>query len=172
MSETATVNVVKVNTRQVGKETKRTLWEVKDGNGKVYTTFVAGIGNAALQYEGGPAIVEFTEKQNGDFTNRYLESIKPAPAPAKGTPEYEEPEVDWDAKERRQYRSRAWAQAISAMQHTGSSNETPKRVFERVKPLAHAIYLDIVGDFANPPPAAQDTDLDPSLSSRDEDIPF
>lgn len=170
MSDTATVNVQSVSTKQVNG---KTIWELTDGNGKVYSTFVAGIGNAAIQYEGGPAIVEYTEKQTqkGDKTyiNRYLESVKPAPPPAKGTPEYEPEEVDWDSKERRQYRSRAWAQAISAMQHTGTSDETPKRVFERVKPLAHAIYLDVVGDFANPPPPAQDAD---GLNEHDDAIPF
>lgn len=170
MPETATIHVQEVKTKQVNG---KTLWEVKDGNAKIYATFKPDLGNAATGFEGGPARIEFTEKQtekNGTtYTNRYLEAIAAAPPPAKGTPEYQPEDVDWDSKERRDFRSRAWAQAITAMQHTGSSDETPKRVFERIKPLAHAIYADVCGDFAQPPPAPQDADF---LGVLDDDVPF
>lgn len=179
MSETATVKVESVSTKQVNG---KTLWELTDGNGKVYSTFVPGIGNAALGYVNGQALIEFREttkeKDGRTFINRYLDSIHPAPEPAKGTPEYQPEEVDWDEKERRSHRRAIWAIAVSAMQHTGSSDETPKRVYERVRPLYEAIFRDVCGEFANPP-APQDADLmaaevtaSGGLSAKDDGIPF
>lgn len=173
MIEQATVLVQSVNTKQVNG---KTLWEIKDGNGKVYSTFKPELGNAAQGFEGGPARIEFTEKQNEKngtvYTNRYLESIAAAQPPAKGSPEYEPGEVDWDGKELRSHRRAVWAIAASLSQHTGESKETPKRIYERVKPLQTAILNDIYADFGGDLPEAQDTDVRPELSDHDSDIPF
>lgn len=142
----ATVQVVSVTSKAVGAE-KKTMWTVRDGNGTEYTTFIAGRGNAALQYEGRSARIEWTEKQNGQYTNRYLEKIEPAQE--QDVVQQAEP-VDWDNKERRNFRSRAWAQAISAF--PSKEGETPRDYFIRVKPMAQAIFQDVCGDFATEPP--------------------
>ena len=169
----ATVQVAEVTTKAVGAESK-TMWSLKDGNGTVYTTFVPGIGNAALQYEGMAALIEWTEKENHKdgrvYTNRYLETVQPAQQPKRGEPEYQEEEVDWDNKERRNFRSRAWAQAISAF--PSKEGETPRDYFTRVKPMAQAIFMDVCGDFAEAPPAAAVGVSGSGLSHNDDGIPF
>ena len=55
------------------------------------------------------------------------------------------PEV-WEAKERRDFRSRSWAHTLSAMAHTIKVEETPGEIFTRLHPLQRLIYLDIVQD--------------------------
>jgi len=171
MSEQATVQVQEVKTKQVNG---KTLWEVKDGNGLVYSTFKPDLGNSAQGFEGGPARIEFTEKQNEKngtvYTNRYLDSISAAQPPAKGSPEYQQPEVDWDGKERRAHIRATWAIAATLSQHTAKSDETPKRIYERVKPIQQALMRDIYEGAELPAP--QDADLYPGLSGSDEDIPF
>lgn len=62
----------------------------------------------------------------------------------------------WDAKERRDYRSRAWAQTISAFQHTIKLEEDPKDVFLRLQPFQRKVYEDICGMFSYP---ADDSDI-------------
>ena len=64
----------------------------------------------------------------------------------------------WDAKERRDYRSRAWAQTLGAFTHTIKTDEDPAEVFLRLQPFQRKVYEDVCGMFA----------YDPSL----EDIPF
>lgn len=56
--------------------------------------------------------------------------------------------VDWDAKERRDYRSRAWAQTISAYTHTIKADEEPGDVFRRLLAFQTLVYHDIVRDLA------------------------
>jgi len=65
----------------------------------------------------------------------------------------------WDAKERRDYRSRAWAQTISALTHTIKVDEPASDVFVRLYALQRKIYRDIVRDF------------DPE-AFEDDDVPF
>lgn len=169
MAEQATVQVQEVKSKSVSNG--KTIWELTDGNGKKYSTFKAELGNSALGFEGGPARIEYTEKTNEKngtvYTNRYLESISAAAPPARGTPEYEPAEVDWDAKERRGHIRAAWAIAVTAMQHTAQKDETPRRVYERVKPFHQAILKDIYEGADLPAP--QDADF---LSAHDDDIPF
>lgn len=171
MSEQATIQVQSVGTKQVNG---KTLWELTDGNGKVYTTFKPDLGNSAQGFEGGPARIEFIEKTkdvNGKtYTNRYLDSISAAQPPAKGTPEYQPEEVDWDGKERRGHIRATWAIAATLSQHTAKSDETPKRIYERVKPIQQALMRDIYEGAEIPTP--QDADLYPGLSPEDDSIPF
>lgn len=57
---------------------------------------------------------------------------------------------DWDAKERRDFRSRAWAHTISAFQHTIKVDEDPEEVFARLQPFHRKVYGDICQSFSYP----------------------
>lgn len=56
----------------------------------------------------------------------------------------------WDAKERRDYRSRAWAQTLAAFQHTISVNDEPAATFARLQPFQRLIFQDVCQSFAFP----------------------
>ena len=62
----------------------------------------------------------------------------------------------WDAKERRDYRSRAWAQTLAAFQHTIKVDEPASMVFNRLQPFQRKVYEDVCGMFAYP---ADDSDV-------------
>ena len=68
-------------------------------------------------------------------------------------------DVDWDAKERRDFRSRAWGQTVAAMTHTIKVDEPPGDIFRRLHTLQRMIYRDIVRD------------LDEN-AHEDDDVPF
>ena len=68
-------------------------------------------------------------------------------------------DVDWDAKERRDYRSRAYAQAVSALAHTYEREESLESYHRRLRALSRMIYVDVVRE------------LDPD-AHPDDDIPF
>lgn len=57
----------------------------------------------------------------------------------------------WDAKERRDYRSRAWAQTLGAFTHTIKVDEKPEDVFLRLQPFQRKIFEDVCGMFAYAP---------------------
>lgn len=80
-------------------------------------------------------------------------------ASGNALPHTETQTVDWDAKERRDYRSRAWAQTISALTHTIKTDEPAGEVFRRLHALQRMIYRDIVRDFD-------------SEAFADDDVPF
>ena len=64
-------------------------------------------------------------------------------------PRYSEEEVArFEAKERRDYRSRAWAHTMSAFTHTIKTDEDPLAVFVRLQPFQRKVYEDICGLFA------------------------
>ena len=76
-----------------------------------------------------------------------------APRDMPATTGYQAPtkaDVDWDAKERRDYRSRAWAQTIAAFQHTIKVDEDPTAVFLRLQPFQRKVFSDVCGMFAYP----------------------
>lgn len=74
-------------------------------------------------------------------------------------PRYSEEEVArFEAKERRDYRSRSWAHTISAFNHTIKTDEDPRETYERLKPFQRKVYEDICGTFA--------------YDAADDDIPF
>lgn len=56
----------------------------------------------------------------------------------------------WDAKERRDYRSRAWAQTLGAFGHTIKVDEDPLAVFARLQPFQRKVYEDVCGMFSYP----------------------
>jgi hypothetical protein len=109
---------------------------------------------------------KINEHTGKPYVNRYFNGVVPMsqqePAPAGSEPTHHagtKPDVDWDAKERRDYRSRAWAQTIAAFNHTIKTDETPAAVFARLKPFQKAVYLDIVKALHSP-------------QEEDFDIPF
>jgi hypothetical protein len=78
-------------------------------------------------------------------------------APAAAAPKtIAEPAVDWDAKERRDYRSRAWAQTLAAFQHTIRVDEDPADVFLRLQPFQRKVFEDVCQSFSYP---ADDSDI-------------
>ncbi len=138
-----------------------TQWPIK------LSTKLAAIIDAGRAVGGDVATWTYKESQGGEnpnkpgtfFTNRYLDKVEPgeaieyvpvtsggnAPAPVEtkaGEP------VDWDAKERRDFRSRAWAQTLGAFTHTIKVDEDPKEVFKRLLPFQMLVYSDVVRDLA------------------------
>lgn len=94
------------------------------------------------------------------YINRYLEGVEVGGSPteadtAGGSPErgrYSEEEVArFEAKERRDYRSRAWAQTLGAFTHTIKVDEPAEDVFARLQPFQRKVYEDVCGMFAYPP---------------------
>lgn len=109
---------------------------------------------------------KINERSGKPFVNRYLNGVAPAgstpesAADSVATPDaVPKGEVDWDAKERRDYRSRAWAQAISALTHTIKLESNENVVYQRIHRLQRLIYMDIVRE------------LDPNYHP-DHDVPF
>lgn len=82
-------------------------------------------------------------------------NVRPTQQPAQWT---ENKPVDWDAKERRDYRSRAWAQTLGAFTHTIKVDEDPVQVFQRLQPFQRKIFTDVCQSFAFP--------------DDDSDVPF
>lgn len=75
MHATVKIEDVKIKTLNDGRE----LFIVVDGSGKDYTTMKREIAELARTWKGGEAMVEYDEKQNGQYTNRYLNKIMQAP---------------------------------------------------------------------------------------------
>jgi len=97
---------------------------------------------------------QINPKSGKPFTDRYFEGVAPVgttPQNANASPttaqESSEP-VDWDNKERRDYRSRAWAQTLGAFTHTIKTDEDPKDVFLRLQPFQRKVYEDVCQSFA------------------------
>lgn len=94
-------------------------------------------------------------KSGKPYINRYFEGVAPvgtnpgANASPTSAGEGSEP-VDWDAKERRDYRSRAWAQTLAAFTHTIKTDDDPKDVFLRLQPFQRKVYEDVTQSFAYP----------------------
>lgn len=123
----------------------------------------------------------YTEQDSGNpnphrpgqnYINRYFESVAPvgensqngpnANAVEAGSADGMTPEK-WDAKERRDLRSRAWAQTISAATHTISVEDMKDadaigKTFTRLQVLQRKIYEDVAQSFAYP--------------ADQEDVPF
>jgi hypothetical protein len=120
---------------------------------------------------------------NQPYKNRYLEGVEAGGTVGSGSGTAsgngggaQMTNEDWNAKERREIRSRAWAHTISAFHHTIATDEDPMLTFARLRPFHDAIYKDIVreldrADQAAPqqaPPPASNPDEPP----HDDDIPF
>lgn len=113
------------------------------------------------------------------YINRYFEGVEAGgtlAASSSGGGGHRE-DVDWDSKERRDYRSRSWAHTISAFQHTIKVDEDPMLVFGRLHSFQQAIYNDIVRELAEGAPAQQTLPNVPAANPDepphdDDDIPF
>jgi hypothetical protein len=90
------------------------------------------------------------------YKNRYLEDVELGATPeaqqaasatsaASGAVSQEV----WEAKERRDFRSRSWAHTISAFQHTIKIDEDPTETYRRLSPFQRLVYLDIVRNLAD-----------------------
>lgn len=113
---------------------------------------------------------KINEKSGRPYINRYLEAVELGATEAAqevsnrstaggSQSHYTEEEVArFEAKERRDFRSRAWAQTISAFQHTIKVDEDPEQVFLRLQPFQRKLYEDVCQSFA--------------YASDQSDIPF
>jgi hypothetical protein len=133
----------------------------------------------AASKSGGSFVWAYTESEGAEnphkpgtrYKNRYLTSVEPAAegstlrdlvGPVGVRPESPAPQTEgmtpekWDAKERRDYRSRAWAQTLAAFQHTIKVDEPVEDVFLRLQPFQRKVYVDVTGMFAFP---ADESDL-------------
>ena len=128
------------------------------------------------------------------YKNRYLESVEAgAQAPqgggtaggSSGGDDQRMSKEEWRDKDRRDFRSRAWAQTISAYAHTIKAEDDAVSTFQRLKPFQEMIYKDIVQEMAErpaaPPAQPQQEPLQPSGDHdgyesgdypSDDDIPF
>lgn len=114
------------------------------------------------------------------YVNRFLEDVQvgaTAEAQAASGNSDRMTKEEWNAKDRRDYRSRSWAQTISAFAHTVTVEEKPLDVFARLKPFQRKLYEDIVGDL-EPAPQPQPQPQQEQMPAADEppydddDIPF
>lgn len=131
------------------------------------------------------------ERTQKPFINRYLEQVEQGATAAASavTAGGSRDNVDWDAKDRRDFRSRAWAITISAFVGTIKPDEDPVLVYNRLRPFQRLLYTDIVQELEpnNPnrehqqQPEAQPqqqqletppADEPPHYEHGDDDIPF
>jgi hypothetical protein len=108
---------------------------VRDADGKEYTTFREGIGEAAKRAEGRHARIEYHESQRGQYTNVYLDKVEPLPAAA-------EPDGDTDPDEA------AWRTAVDAAPWLVGESEPqeevpPEELYEKLRPFKDKVAEDI-----------------------------
>ena len=143
-----------------GSQYAKNLW-TKDGelvgslSQKIgqHGAFVCGVSNWTNQ--SGQDVRSLWINSVGDeqrLDDLHVKVNSPAPTSDGMTPE------KWDAKERRDYRSRAWAQTLGAFSHTIKVDEEPAAAFARLQPFQRKVYEDVCGMFAYP--------------VDEEDIPF
>lgn len=106
MSTQALVQVTRVDQAATSKGT---IFKLIDANGVEYTTFKADIGNIAAGYAGKQASITYTEKQNGQYTNRYLDSIEPVKVDPVAARAPDGVNADWDQIGLRKTRCALWA---------------------------------------------------------------
>lgn len=116
------------------------------------------------------------------YINRYLEGVEaggtPAASSGGGGGGGGREDVDWDSKERRDFRSRAWAHTLGAFQHTIKLDEDPMLVFARLHSFQQAIYKDIVRELAEDAAVRDGSGVQIATQNPDEpphdddDIPF
>jgi hypothetical protein len=110
------------------------------------------------------------------YINRYLEGVELGGAPGSGAASSSSgggtsgtmTNADWDAKERRDFRSRAWAQTLATFDHTIKPEDDPILVFEKLKPFQRKLYEDVTRELSE---GESDTP-ESTLSPADDDIPF
>jgi hypothetical protein len=90
--------------------------------------------------------VELAGGTDGDKTDTTSSTPEQTTLPIETTGQ----NVDWDAKERRDYRSRTWAITVSAFTHTIKTEEDPVEVFKRLLPFQTRLYFDVVRELGQP----------------------
>jgi hypothetical protein len=109
---------------------------VRDGDGKEYTTFREGIGEAAKRAEGRRARIEYHENQRGQYTNVYLDKVEPVAdedPPSGG---------DTDPDEA------AWRTAVDAAPWLVGESEPheeipPDELYDKLRPFKDKVAEDI-----------------------------
>ena len=84
MQVTATIESVEVSRTGTSGKGPWTLWHVKAG-GERYSTFSSTLSIAATKLIGQSADIGYTEKQQGKYVNRDLDSVLSTEAPASPT---------------------------------------------------------------------------------------
>ena len=142
--------------KQEGTQYDKKLW-TKDA--ELVTALTAKIGSQGAFVCGvshwtnneGKAVKSLWINETGDPSNPPSSVATPVAGHAMGGNVSEGMTPDkWDAKERRDYRSRAWAQTIAAFQHTIKVDEEPAAVFARLQPFQRLVFQDVCGPFAFP----------------------
>lgn len=118
-------------------------------------------------------------RPGSNYINRRLEKVGPASAQQAAA---QPADVDWDEKQRRDLMSRAWAQAISALEHTFGATtepEDPSAFFTRLQAFQRKIYYDVTGEWGLQraqsylPPSLQGSSAPPEQVPDDiRDMPF
>lgn len=135
MEAVVTVERVEAHKTQSGN----TRFVLVDDSGREFTTFKEPIARQALAAEGRRAKITYHERQNGQFTNVYLDAVEPLGGGA----------TDDEAEERTN--EVAWRTAIEAAPYVlgGDAVERevpPEEFFEKLKPLKDLVADDIRPD--------------------------
>jgi hypothetical protein len=109
-------------------------------------------------------------RNNRPYINRYLEDVVAGGTPGTGATgsgaSGTMTNADWDAKERRDFRSRAWAQTLATFEHTIKDDDDPILIFEKLKPFQRKLYGDVTRELSEGESEGS------GLSAADDDIPF
>jgi hypothetical protein len=132
----AEIHVQKVEPLET--RTGKTMYVVRDSDGKEYTTFRPAIGQEAAKYEGRRARIEYHEQERNGFQNVYLDAIAPAA-------EQPEPASSTDPEEA------AWRTAVEAAPWVLGTNEPdhevpPEELYEKLEPFKRLVADDIRRD--------------------------
>jgi hypothetical protein len=159
------------------------------------TSLLDKVRDAAKASEGNVLTFHYKESESSKenpntgkpYMNRYLEDVEAGATAVANTASgnSQKDNVDWDAKDRRDFRSRAWAQTISAFAHTLKADDEPTEVFLRFRPFQQALYHDIVQELdprggakaPEPPPVDEQQRMEAEYDNEpppptDDDIPF
>jgi hypothetical protein len=124
---------------EVETRTGKTMYVVRDADGKEYTTFRPAIGREAAKFAGRRAHIEYHEQERHGFQNVYLDAVTPAPGRGDdGT----EPESSTEPEEA------AWRTAVEAAPWVLGSNEPerevpPEELYEKLEPFKRLVADDI-----------------------------
>jgi hypothetical protein len=124
---------------EVETRTGKTMYVVRDADGKEYTTFRPGIGQGAKRFKGRRAHVEYHEQERHGFQNVYLDAVSPAPG---GEEEEDAKPGDTDPEEA------AWQTAVDAAPWVLGTNEPdreipPDELYEKLEPFKRLVADDI-----------------------------
>jgi hypothetical protein len=116
--------------------TGKTMYVVRDKEGREYTTFRPAIGQEAAKFEGRRAHIEYHEQERNGFQNVYLDAVSAAPGGDA------EAGADTDPDEA------AWQTAVEAAPWVLGTNEPdrevpPEELYEKLEPFKRLVADDI-----------------------------